>query len=992
MLLLAIGAGQIYTTYHWHMQQPIYWPEQSWNNSNTYEKAWDSLNNGGSHPLNDLEQIFGWPDRVAAYQYRVRDAVGAMAGNDAGAQVSYSGCLIENVNSLAAHYSLGYSPGWSSNYQQAQGWLTSNGYPRLDVVTFSYHHALCPLIDEAALRKEIQIYQHLYPNTWGTDGSVGFFPPELAFSERMIKVLAEEGIEWVFVPNSHLSRACTNFPLVMGTAGEMCDPPNLADQINPAQSSWYSRYIDRGCTPTNAYPFAYQPHYARYVDPESGGEYRVVVVPVAMAMSWVDGYATHGTEDLDQIAAGNDPDQPMLIVYGHDGDNAWGGGYSYYMESVPNFTGQALAAGYTPTVVQHYLSEHPVDWNDVVHVEDGAWVNADGDFGSPDYINWNWPLVNASGQFDIANGWAEDERNWAVITAAQNRVETAEQINGGVNIASIQDPVTNGASPAELAWHFFLPALTSGYMYYGDALDMEVKPTIACNNAVSHADLIIGDGGADATPPTVWLPQQLPHNPGGTGFGSLWGYQPRYHDRDFWIWTFVYDVSGVESVEFCYRIDDDGQNPMASDVNETYAGGTGVGDFVCLPMAQRSFPTGNVLNNPNIDFFELPQYIADEYYIHVTEPAITEEGDVLIDYYVEAVDGLGYSKRSPLQHTYIGSGGGTEDSDVVWWSPELPEAGENLTIYYDLNQGTLPGDTDPVYIHIGHSNWQQIITPDPPMVFVPDSGYWQFEYTIPTNASSVDFVFNNGIGQWDNNFDMDWSVPVEGGVQPDTYIMDGQLDDGAVLLSTEDDRELYAAWNGTHLYIAGTPATGLGTDHFLLICHEPESLIGAPWAKNGQVPDWIAFLAQETSNGWSGWFDLSGATFSGLSAGSVLEGFFDLGNEIGETPATIQLALAAYEDPDGGELLAQLPQSLDENDNVDIVELFPFVLDAQDYEPGDVTMDGTIDVLDIVRVVSIILGDINPSDSELDLADLNGDETVDVLDVVMLIDVILGND
>ena len=25
-------------------------------------------------------------------------------------------------------------------------------------------------------------------------------------------------------------------------------------------------------------------------------------------------------------------------------------------------------------------------------VEDGAWVNADGDFGAPQCINWNWPL------------------------------------------------------------------------------------------------------------------------------------------------------------------------------------------------------------------------------------------------------------------------------------------------------------------------------------------------------------------------------------------------------------------------------------------------------------------------------------------------------------------------------------------------------------------------------------------------------------------------
>lgn len=40
---------------------------------------------------------------------------------------------------------------------------------------------------------------------------------------------------------------------------------------------------------------------------------------------------------------------------------------------------------------------------------------------------------------------------------------------------------------AELAWHFFLPGLTSGYMYYGSVEDMPVKQTVAANNALTHA-------------------------------------------------------------------------------------------------------------------------------------------------------------------------------------------------------------------------------------------------------------------------------------------------------------------------------------------------------------------------------------------------------------------------------------------------------------------------------------------------------------------------
>ncbi len=36
-------------------------------------------------------------------------------------------------------------------------------------------------------------------------------------------------------------------------------------------------------------------------------------------------------------------------------------------------------------------------------------------------------LCGQAGQFDIKNGWSVDERNWAILTAAENTVETAEQ-------------------------------------------------------------------------------------------------------------------------------------------------------------------------------------------------------------------------------------------------------------------------------------------------------------------------------------------------------------------------------------------------------------------------------------------------------------------------------------------------------------------------------------------------------------------------------------
>jgi hypothetical protein len=79
-----------------------------------------------------------------------------------------------------------------------------------------------------------------------------------------------------------------------------------------------------------------------------------------------------------------------------------------------------MSKGYEPVSVQQYLSQYPVDENDVVHVEDGAWVNASGDFGDPTFVNWNWPLFTKTdgNTFDVENGWSDKQRHYAITTAA----------------------------------------------------------------------------------------------------------------------------------------------------------------------------------------------------------------------------------------------------------------------------------------------------------------------------------------------------------------------------------------------------------------------------------------------------------------------------------------------------------------------------------------------------------------------------------------------
>lgn len=910
--LAASAPAAPHTTYLWHMHQPIYWPDRSVTEGDRTERAYETIQNGNSE--NDEVAIFGKPDRVAAYQWAPKDAVQSILGLPyAGAQLSFAGALIENLFSLGdAGWAGGtYASNWYQPVRDAMAWTDAGGISRMDAVLVGAHHGIYPLMDENAFRMELQVGKEARAAAWGAGATTrGFFPAEMCFSQRMIPTLVAEGVDWVLVPDVHIARACADYP--SNAQLDNCDPPNPADQLNPAQGFYYSQTISRGVT-TRVPPMAFRPHHAEYVDPATGAVSRIIVVPVAMAMSWNEGYGLYGTGEIDAIASLEDPSHPFLFVFAHDGDNAWAGGFSYYNQNVNQFSYAADAAGYEPSTIERYLVDHPVAANDVVHVEDGGWVNADGDFGSPQYINWNWPLVDAAGNFDIPNGWAEDERNWAVLTAAQNRVETAEALAGGgaPAPADVWDP-TNGASAVEKAWHFLLAGYESGYMYYGTSLDMEVKPTLACNQAVSFADPVIaGAGGSpDTVAPTVWLPQRLPWNPGGFGGGALWGYpggNGTPMDKDFHVWTFAYDVSGLSSVELKVRVDTDGVNSMASTENETYAGGPGVSAWQTWPMNFRDFPDDDFLNLPGVDFTVLPTYIADQYWVEVTGFE-----NQLLDYYIEAVDTAGNVKRTPIQHVWVGdntgNGGG---GSAVSWTPENPEAGGTLTITYEAGTASiLPPGTDPVYIHVGHSGWQGTITPDPAMT---DEGgdVWSYTYAIPAPATSVDFVFNDGAGNWDNNGGADWHVPVTGGAPG--FAIDGALDPSAAVVAADGDLSLHAAWDGTQLYVATNPVADTpARDHFLFVAADLAGTGVAPWAKAGSVAGEGWFLANEDGNDWSGWFGFGGNADPGSAAqtasGAVLEGTLDLTAVLGSPlPAQVWLAVGQYGTNDADPLEAQLP-------------------------------------------------------------------------------------
>ncbi len=664
MLLLVLCANRssaqnssVHTSWLWHLHQPIYWPDKRAANDH-YENAWDTIqaqNANRSEPNESLSTVFSLSDRVNAYQQQPKNTLQAIGSfTNSGVQLNMSGALMENVQSLGAAGQFGYQSNWYTSNQTARGWTTTSGKPRMDLVNFTYHHAMAPLLSDATLLMELQIHQRQMQIFWGTNPSVsrGYFPAETCFSEHMIPILKQLGIVWTVVANNHLARACPDMPISTGSGGEMCDLPNKADQLDPAQGAgnYQKLSIDRGCSPTAAMPFSFQLHNARYVDPATGVASTIIIVPADQALGWKDSYSTWDVGLIGPLAARNNTSKPSFVLLAHDGDNAWSGGNSYYNEWVPQFASQASSRGYEPSTVEQFMQDWPVDQNDIVHVEDGGWVYADSDFGSPSFINWNWPpSYTASGKnvVDPSIGTTVKGDFWRTVLATENRVRTAQQIAGVIpRTDQVRDPGSFSTTPnnVELAWHYYLAGLDSGFLYYGVA-DQIKRCGVAQSNVIREIDATVNGGLAqDTTSPTVFLPQRHPWNPGAQNFGVQYNYTATTpSNTDFWIWTYAYDASGIGSVALKYRSNGNGGLPNRDEF-KTYAGGADTSAWQSVSMTQRSVPSQIV---------PAPQYYADYYYAKVSGLS-----DTYVDYYITASDQKGNVTNTPIQHVYVAPNAG----------------------------------------------------------------------------------------------------------------------------------------------------------------------------------------------------------------------------------------------------------------------------------------------------------------------------------------------
>jgi hypothetical protein len=785
--LFASANTSVHTSWMWHMHQPIYWPDRAPANhaGDHYQNAYDTIQlkaNGSLVPSDDLAGTFGDVNRLNDYTLFPHDAVQNILNlPNAGGQLNYSGALMEDVASLGSHAWNGYPSNWNSYNQQAHGWTTSSLKPRIDLTNFTYHHCIAPFVSDETLEMEILIHQRQQQLFWGNGSgaqiSQGFFPAETCFSERIIPVLNKLGIAWSVISGSHLARACSDYPFMSGSPENM-EIPNKADQLNPAQGTgnYWTTSIDRGCSPSTVAPFGYQLHYARYVNPSSGVASTIIVVPSDQALGWKDSYSTWDVGLISPIASRNNPANPSFLLLAHDGDNAWADGYSYWGvgQAVDTFANTVASSGYEPTTVEQFLSDFPRNTNDIVHVEDGGWSYADQDFGSPIMINWLWPgtvTVGGRNVVDPSAAVSDKADEWRTIVATENRVTTAQQIQNTLTgytnrIDQIRDPWSFNQTPSavELGWHYYLGSLDSGFVYYGCAGTHCASAVVAQSNAVRNVDSILNANPTlDTTPPTVFIPQRSPWNPGGANFGPEYQLNgnwnaPAATNTDFWVWTYAYDVSGVANATLFYR-SNGSNNPPTQDEFKTYAGGPDTGSWVQQSLTKRVVASVLSAN---------PEYIADYYYTKVTGLA-----DTYVDYYVSATDGQGNTYNSPIQHVYVsptptgggGGGGGSTNgcNGRVCVSPAPPVAGSPVTITFTPAGGPLASASQ-VDIHLGWNNWSTVLSPDAAMTSV--SNTWVYSTTVAGTATELDCVFNNGAGTWDNNSSQDWKFAVTAGAPP----------------------------------------------------------------------------------------------------------------------------------------------------------------------------------------------------------------------------------
>ncbi|CAM2010701.1 pullulanase-associated domain-containing protein [Acanthopleuribacter pedis] len=696
------------------------------------------LPDGAPMPHDDLVAYYTHHAKTGAYLYwpwQTAQANG-WAHPQSQTHVTMSASVINNVNSFMSTRNVpGYdNTDWGRPWRDVHfGQTTSGGERALDLIHFTGHHAMGPLVGNDYFLKDL-IYHNVtlaQPYFLGSNfrSSKGFFPTELGFSERLIPTLNKLGIEWSVIGNVHFSRTLRDYPYLNDPGVDtLVSPPNRADLQNESNiGRWVSlpMFNEQQVT-QNKFPFASIPHWVRYVDPATGAESRVAGIPVEQAASWEEGYQGSVTAGVlhNFVDEANQIGRTQYFVIAHDGDNSSGraGSEETWLNSgrVTYSEGGVIGMG-----VDEYLRAYPIPDNDVVHVQDGSWIDTRDSSADPTWYHWHLPPGIWRGQFSLFNqvngtnyapkknldgvedgmtvsleyGYHYLERNFALLQAALNYAQTAEQIwldqnpdhwspttaldrevtypGNQLNPWMMSFPVkgdaannyAGGANPAELAWYFLIASIDSGFGYYDENIDDHVKPTISFNQSLHFSEPYVnGLAAHDRTGPSLWWPQRWPYNPGSANNGKAEGWTLHYFDPTFAIYTYGFDLAGISDIHVKVRVHRDKRVDARDNTCRVYdpvamqkqgvpnIDPDRVGPWQRFSMQKRDLTpdiNGVAWQPTTRETMNIvpAQKIGDLYYT-----TFDQFRDQLLDYYIEAVDSMGNVTRSEIQQVYVGAG------------------------------------------------------------------------------------------------------------------------------------------------------------------------------------------------------------------------------------------------------------------------------------------------------------------------------------------------
>jgi hypothetical protein len=574
----------IYFAIHKHMHQPYY--------DAVNVEYWDG----------EKQAIFA--QRHGAYSQFIPDAVwqyikGGLA--HAAMSTSWSGSLIEQLDRCEAQ-GRGFE-NWANSLRALAQERTVLGYARVNFTAFGHFHPLMPLIPHRDIIGQINWHKEIIYKKFGQPASKILFPPETAFQGHMIPALNQAGIEAVIYDSIHHFRACQDYPYAGIAEGQL--PPNPADQINPPAQNWLQ--LNNIWAPSKISPKLLKPCFLVYTD-NLGQEHQIIGIPAERYLGNEDARGGYGALQYEQvmgqiyenlIATDNyDPKHPPFFVLHSDGDNYGGGADSYYRHNTAGLVKMCQQdARFQLIGIEDYLHLFPVDPNNKVHVEAGAWAGADN--GDPQFSKW----------FSMAElDYSPDLNSWAILTAAQNLVH------------SLEDSAMLTADKLQQLQRLLYTAETSCYWYWTGQANWDMQVTRAANKIW---ELTLKERSAlqtnkqDLTAPTIFMPWVRPANPGGLTWGQG---QLIAAVEDATFRTFVADISEVKAV-ILHCINADGS------VNSVDMQDLG-------PYPSRTQPAS----------------IAHQY---VAIVSAQQNGSGKIRYFIEAIDARGNTAYSPTAQIYL---------------------------------------------------------------------------------------------------------------------------------------------------------------------------------------------------------------------------------------------------------------------------------------------------------------------------------------------------